>query len=216
MTVKEILLNVKAMFDAPMAPTPPVDTTAPADTTASGTAQVYKLQDGTEITVMIDDPAISTAPDAGDMVTIAGAPAPAGDLVLEDGSTLTVDASGMITATTALAPATQPEFVAPPAPTMEERLAALEAELSKMKQPASSIGMATEIQLQAAEAKITKQDGVINGLFSLVEKMSELPTAEPKTLVGAKKDAFDRVNKKEAGMQKIADAVAKMKQESKK
>ncbi len=68
-------------------------------------------------------------------------------------------------------------------------------------------------KVEAAEARLTKQDEVIKALFDLVEEMSNMPSAEPKTLTGNKKDQFDRTNKKEAKMEKIAAAVAQMKKE---
>lgn len=90
MNLKEILTRVKAVFDAPavapVAPVAPAATTSPAPT-------VYTLQDGTQVAIQ----QAGTIPAPGDMVTIAGAPAPEGMLVLQDGSTITCDATGKIT-----------------------------------------------------------------------------------------------------------------------
>lgn len=135
MTPKEILAKIKAMFDAPAftpaaaAPAAAVPGAAAAPTPIP-TPTIFKLKDGTEISVMIDDPAVSALPDVGDMVTVTGAPAPAGDYVLEDGTTLTVDATGAITAVSGIAPATQPNFAPPVAKTLEERIAAIEGKIN--------------------------------------------------------------------------------------
>jgi hypothetical protein len=123
--IKDAFLG-EAIPAAPVAPpAAPVQAATPITT---GIASPFKLKDGTDITITIDDPAVSSVPDPGDMVMINGAPAPAGDYELEDGSKFTVDSTGMITVFTATAPVTQPEFVAPPTPpTLEERVKALEA-----------------------------------------------------------------------------------------
>ncbi len=88
---KTFLQRIKGMFDGTVplvAPTP----------------KVYKTKDGAaELTIT----QAGETPAASDTVTIAGAPAPAADYVLEDGSTLTVDANGVITAVVAAAPVTQ-------------------------------------------------------------------------------------------------------------
>lgn len=214
-TAKDIWLKVKAIFDAPIV-APPI---APAPNpivapVAAATDTPFKLKDGTDITIGIDDPAVSALPDAGDIVKIAGAPAPAGDYTLEDGTTFTTDATGAITVLTAMAPMTQPEFVAPPVPTLEQRLATLEAELAKLKTPAMPTGMATEAQLQAATQKIDKQDEIIKGLFELTEKFVDMPTADPITLSGNKKDKFDKAEAREKKFERIGQAISDLKNKS--
>lgn len=208
MTAKEILAKVMARFDTAV----PAAPTAPADTTAPGSTQVYKLLDGTEVTIAIKDPAANAEPSAGDMVTIAGAPAPQGVLTLEDGSTITVDATGAIVEFGGPGdPVTTDLTQAPAAPSLEQRVAAIEAELAKAKVPAVPTGLAMEADLKLASAKIDKQDEVIKGLFELVEKLTEMPSADPKTLTGAKKDQFDRANKKEEKFKSIMNSITKMK-----
>lgn len=88
MNLKELFTKVKAVFDAP--PVAPVAPVAPADTSNQ---TVYTLQDGTQIAIQ----QAGDTPAPGDMVTIAGAPAPEGMLVLQDGSAITCDATGAIT-----------------------------------------------------------------------------------------------------------------------
>lgn len=124
---EEVKAIVKSVFDFP--PAQPAMPTAPAPTAPAGTVQVYTLMDGTEISVA----QAGATPAVGDLVTIAGAPAPEGNLTLADGSSLTVDASGAITALgVAAGPVTQDLTNIPrPAPTMEQRVAALEGLLAK-------------------------------------------------------------------------------------
>lgn len=89
MSLKDILSKVKAVFDAPPAAVPAAPV-APADTS---NATVYTLQDGTQVAIQ----QAGDLPAPGDMVTVAGAPAPEGILTLQDGSTITCDATGTIT-----------------------------------------------------------------------------------------------------------------------
>jgi len=271
MNAKDILKKIKAAFEAPIVPAAAAAPVVPTPT-------VFKLKDGTEVGILIDDPAVSTAPDAGDIVTIAGVPAPAADYELEDGTKITVDATGAITLVVAPTPVTQPDFTAPVAKTLEERIAAIEAKISvpasmsaagepfiltaevvagmyakfatgtpeerlanieimikalmecnfgyeiRKGQDAAAIqvykdtltpmqtAVASQTQaLQAADQKITKQDETIKGLFELVEKLVDEPMTDPGTLTGQKKDQFDRMTAKEERLQKLADAMKKLK-----
>lgn len=272
MNAKDILAKVKAMFDLPIAPAPVAPLIA---------ATAYKLKDGTEISITLTGSAIAV----GDMVTVAGAPAPAGDYELEDGSVLTVDATGAITAIVELAPITQPDFkdttTKPPA-TIEDRIKAIESRLGNpltMAAIEGTNGLTTEAisamyskfatgtpeerlanlevmikalmecnfgyqirqgqestaiqvykdslapiqttmeahttKLQEAEAKIKKQDEIITGLFELAEKLTEQPTADPKTLNGNKKDIFERMSKRDQFLTKMGDSIREMKKSGK-
>jgi hypothetical protein len=62
---------------------------------------------------------------------------------------------------------------------------------------------------------IARHEKTIEGLFELVEKLTELPTAEPVTLSGAKKEKFDNQNKREERIQKMAEAMQQLKKEAK-
>lgn len=162
-TPKEILTAIKAIFSdqplpepvAPVAPVEPVQLEA----------KEYSLADGTK--VMIDKLEI------GGVVTVNDAPAPMGEHYLADGSKIELDANGIITSIEAAepaAPAVEPEImaalVAPTEPVQmrDERVDALQSELTKVKQ-----GFAQ--------------------LVALVEALAETPAAEPlepqKTKFGA-------------------------------
>lgn len=248
MTAKELLAKIKGMFDAPAATTD----IAPAATGATGT--VYTLQDGSQISIV----QAGDLPAVGDMVSVSGNPAPAGDLVLQDGSTITCDATGCITAyvpvggpvttdvpaASAAAPAAAPATTAPakaatpvtPAQmadmmskfatgTPEERLTNLEL-ISKAlmqsefgwqileQQRLADTNAAIAIyknSLAAATAKFTsqeeiikKQDEKLKGLFELMEKLIELPTGDPVTLTGNKKEKFEKAKAKDDKFEAIA------------
>jgi hypothetical protein len=261
-SIKEIWEGVKAAFNTPnVAPAPapaPVPTPAPA----ALAAKTYKLQDGTEISIS----QAGELPAAGDLVTIGGVPAPAGTLTLEDGATITVDATGAITVyTAAVAPA------APPAPapapltqpvtlsaedvaamyakfatgSPEERLANAEIMIRALMENsfgwkiregnentaiqvykdtmAPAAPTVTIEQMNSAFAKaneqakeIEKLNNTIKLLLDLTEKLVELPTTDPVTLTGSKKEKFDAQNKKEDRIEKMAKAVREMKEEAKK
>lgn len=206
MTAKEILAKVKAMFDAPVIPTiEPI-------TTVMANEAVLKLKDGGEIYVVLQEGA--TEPAVGDKVTIAGAQAPAAEYVTEDGSVITVDATGAITMIVAPVPITQPDFVAPPepkTPTLEERakkleesIAAIESKISGFSIPTDTV---TTAQLAEAEAKITKQDEVIKSMFELCEKLVNEPMTDPVTLNDHKKEKFQKRAAKDDKLGRIAEAM---------
>jgi hypothetical protein len=204
MTAKDILKNLKAIFEAPAAPVVPPEVPAPVGIT-------HKLADGTEVSII----QAGELPAAGDAVTVGGVPAPAGELAMEDGSTIIVGEGGVIIEVKPAEPVTTeiPVEQAVATPTVEERLAKIEEALAKLTAPAMPTGLATEAQLQAATQKIEKQDEVIKGLFELAEKLAETPTADPKTLTGNKKEQFERTTAKEKKIQGIAEAITQMKKQ---
>lgn len=262
MTAKEIFLKIKAAFEGP-APAPAPAPTPPAP--PAPTAKVYKLQDGTEISIN----QAGEKPAAGDTVMIGGAPAPASTYTLEDGSTIVVDATGMITMYTAMAAPPAPPAPPPaPAPALpvtlsaeefaamvakfatgstEERMVNMETMLKALMecnfgyeirkgQEAAAIEaykeslatMRTDVEtakaeMQSAFAKVDAQQEIINkhqqtikDLFELVEKLVELPTADPQTLTDGRKQKFENQNKREDRIAKMAEAVRAMKEEAKK
>ncbi len=270
MTLKERYELIKAAFNGtpPIQPAQPAAAATPAAPPAAPAApagKTYKLQDGvTEISIT----QAGELPAAGDMVTIGGAPAPANTYTLEDGTVITVDATGMVTAYTA-APAPAP--IAPPAPpapvtlsaeevaamyarfatgSPEERLAGLETMVKALMEssygwkiregqenqaiqvykdtltttpaaPAVSIEemgsvFAKADKFEEQATTIARHEETIKQLLELTEQLVELPTADPKTLTGGKREKFDALNKKEERIAKMAEAVRAMKEEAKK
>lgn len=257
-TAKELLAKIKkALFDD-MTPPPP----APAPL-APPVGTPYTLQDGSQISIVQagDTPAI------GDVVTIAGALAPAASYTLQDGSSLTTDATGTITAYTAATPVTTAvpaaaaAPVATPAPaavpaqaapkfemtpenaaamyesfgtgTPEEQIANLqvvckalmeynfgwqirEAQQKATADEAINIYKTDLIRAQTSmtsqKETIDKQDLKLKALFELVEQLVEVPTADPTTLTGNKKDKFSKTQQAEDKFKRIADGLKKVKQ----
>ncbi len=233
-SAKEILESIKAMFDgspAPQAPTPattaPAPTSSPAPTVytlADGVTQisvqqagatpapgdVVTLADGTAITV--DQTGTITQCTPGMPVASAAPAAP----VAAPAPVVPVTQSAMSEIVAKFA-------VGDP----EQRLANLEIvckalmesefgyqisanERIESQNQAIAIYQTTlqdqATQLEAANQKIEKYGKVIEGMFELVGKLTELPAVDPKTLTGLKKEKFDRVESKEAKLDRIAKA----------
>lgn len=224
MTAKDILNKVKAVFNAPVQAAAPAMPEMPE---AVSTVVSYNVDGGQPVYVDISDDGMPDI-DAGDPVYADEAkttPYPDGDYKLTGTDFGFTVAGGVVSAVSdpdgkgAGAPngdaSAAPDPVTtdvPPAPTFEERLKMLEDAVAQLitasKTPTQ---YATEVQLQEANKKIEKQDKVIEGLFELAEKLTETPTAEPKTLVGNKKQQFERTLTKEKRIEGIGNAISQLK-----
>lgn len=174
---KDFMSKIKDMVDAfkkqffdgtPLIQPTPAPVPAPAPTPQALNTD-YQLKDGTAVTV--------DKLEVGGTVLIAGMPAPAGEHELADGTKLTVGEGGLITLVT-------PGAMAPPAPAFSEaQMSAMSEAIAKAinsyKEEMAAEKLAATQQLQAAEAKLTKQQETIAGLFGLVEQLAETPTANP-------------------------------------
>lgn len=60
---------------------------------------------------------------------------------------------------------------------------------------------------EAQQAIITKHEETIKGLFELVEKLVEMPTADPMTLTEGQKAKFEKQNARDERLKKIAEAL---------
>ena len=150
MNIQETLKKIKALFeDQPM---PVEHAPAPVEPVAPVEMKEYTLEDGTA--VMIDKLEV------GGMVKVGELPAPEGEHKLADGSSITVDAAGMITEIEAAEPAA----VEPPAP-----VEATKAEPVAMKD--------ARVDALIAENKQIKQG--FAQLVALVEALAAEPAAEP-------------------------------------
>lgn len=231
---KETLLKIKELFskkfDAPVPPTPPVDTTAPVDTTTTPPLMFsWAVDGGDPVYVNCSDDGMEDI-DSGDSVyadEAMSAPYPDGDykvtgtdfgFTVSGGAVTSVtdpDAKGPGPSIESGAAATQPDQTmaapavpTPIAPTVEQRLAELEAKISRFEAPK---GYVKEEELKKITEEIGKQDEVIKGLFELAEKLVEEPTAEPATLTGVKKEKFDRSAKREEKFQSVLNALKEAK-----
>lgn len=202
MTPLEAIMKMKAAFEAaglqfapePVVAEPVVEEVAPA-TEPTEAAKEYDLKAGGK--VMIDSLAV------GGMVTIideAGneAPAPAGDHELVDGTTITLDEAGAITAVTLPTETeVEVEVEVPAAPSETElKIAELEAAISELKKDAESKkAMMAEVESKFSKA-ISEISDVIVGLISTP---SASATENPKDKFNA------HVESKEIKMKRFLD-----------
>lgn len=262
---KEIFTKIKALF-ADVPPPPPAPLAPPA-------GKPYMLQDGTTQISIIQ---AGDAPAVGDTVTINGTPAATSTYMLQDGSSITTDATGTITAVNPVTPITTDPTelgkppAAPPAPapappaakfsatpenieavikkmtpesmatvfeafatgTPDDRIANLELvckalmeynfgwQIREVQQKATT-DQAIEVykrDLTTAQAALTKQDEVIKKqdeklqlMLQLVEEISGMPSDDPKTLTGPKKEQFEKQKKREDRLEGIANAIKELK-----
>jgi hypothetical protein len=151
MTAKEILSQLRATFNE-LVP-------------SSAIKLIYAtLADGTA--VLITDLAV------GGVVTINGAPAPAGEHTLSDGTVLEVGDNGAILEIKA--PEAAPA-AAPPA-AMESQFA---EKFAAFETATSEKFAAYEAKFSDYEAKLAKATTLIDGLLTLTQKLAEMPTGTP-------------------------------------
>jgi hypothetical protein len=153
------------------------DTAAPAD--APGKA--YKLQDGTDVI-------ISELKEGGDVV-INGAPAKAGDYVLNDGTAFTIDKDGKIAALTP---------------------AAAEGAAEAVKKEMRALFAANKKELDDAKALIAKQDKALKLMFETIQLIGREPTGEspedPRARFSFNK-AKEKADYKSRMMQAVGEAI---------
>lgn len=207
-SLKDLLKGVKEIFNADpnAAPAAPVADPAVAAPTNLST-KTYKLKDGVEISVAQAGDILAV----GDTVTVGGVPATEGVHILEDGTSITVDASGVITLIVEPVPATTDLSNEPAPPTMEQRIATLEDTIKRLSTPAPvQMSADTPVIKELTEkfsAQITKHEETIKAMFELMEQIVETPSGDPATLTGEKKDKFERSEKRTDRISRIAEAI---------
>lgn len=173
MTPKEALDQIRALFAAPDAPAAPMpEEQKPAEMEA----KEYVLEGGAK--VLISDLEV------GGMVAVmnedgTSSPAPAGDHKLADGTMITTNESGIITAVA----------MPPGAPVMPEEemskfrdeLAALRSENAELRDRLASMGATFDKHYADTTDRMVRLAGILEGLLSV-------PAAEP---VQAPKDKFE-------------------------
>ena len=155
--LKGIGETIKVLLAEQPAPVAPQPEAQPAQKFAG-----YMLQDGTPIEVESLEP--------GKVVMINGAPAPAGEHILSDGTKIELDEMGVITEVSAPeiedvpAPVAAPVAQAAPQFDAQARFAEVEAAFSA--------------QISELKAAVDQQNQVINQLFEAVKQMADLPVAQ--------------------------------------
>lgn len=232
-SLKEMVANLKKQFfdgvPAPIIPAvAPAPVVAPVVTPQALNTE-YTLKDGTICTI--------DKLEIGGVALIAGVPAPSGEHELSDGTKFTVGEGGVITEVVPIVPLVQD--VAPVAKTpeqliqaikdtvlnfetllanqkteMESKLAEANTAFEEFKNGTSTQvaaqKSALELQITEANKVIAAQDKQIKGLFELVEKIADLPTALP---VDDNRTSFsaDKLNKKQARITSLAEGIANLK-----
>lgn len=160
----QILAVLKDKFNELMsAPVPPAPE-APIEPTF----EIKKLKDGTEISATSFDP--------GGVATVAGAPAPTGEHVLEDGTTLIIGEGGVISEVREI------ETIEDPAmEDMSKKLDTVTMAVDELKAQFAAQTKLNELQskVDAQTLAIEKQKEVIKELFEAMQVLAETPTAAP-------------------------------------
>jgi hypothetical protein len=161
MNAQEAILKIKALFDDNILPVEAeVD---PADETKVEMAE-YSLMDGTKVEI--------SALEIGGLVTLEGNPAPVGDHELMDGTEITLDENGMITAIETKVVEASPEVDVEAGydkKKVEEMAEAFEAKIAEL--------------IEANNAKIAELENKVKHGFQqvadLIESISKTPTEDP-------------------------------------
>ena len=175
MNPKEILEKLKLTFNELVnnAGEVPPATPVTAPTTPEMVQPIKaKLADGTEVEI--------SELGVGGVVTIAGQPAPVGDLTLEDGTVLTIGDNGAITVI--VAPADAPAMVEDMGK-MDKKKLGMEEIFSAFEASTNEKFASYEAKFADYEAKLSKATKVIEGLISLTQTLSETPTGVPDSAI---------------------------------
>jgi hypothetical protein len=161
MNAQEAILKIKALFDDNILPVEAeVD---PVEETKVEMAE-YSLMDGTKVEI--------SALEIGGLVTLEGNPAPVGDHELMDGTEITLDENGMITAIETKVVEASPEVDVEAGydkKEVEEMAEAFEAKIAEL--------------IEANNAKIAELENKVKQGFQqvadLIESISKTPTEDP-------------------------------------
>ena len=143
-----------------------------------------KLKDGTVISV--SEMAV------GGIVTIAGTPAPVGDIVLEDGTVLSIGDNGAIMSIESAAAEVSEPVEAPPV--MEDMGAKFSAFEAAQNEKFAAYEVSVNGKFAAYEAKLGQANKVIEGLMQISKMLVEAPQAAPDSSVKTS-NAFNEVKK---------------------
>jgi hypothetical protein len=200
MSPKEALDKIKQLFADPAAIEP-----TPNPEPAKMEAKEYVLEGGAKILVSELEPGgmVSLVDDQG-----ATTPAPAGDHKLADGTMITLNEGGVITAVM------MPEAPVEPADELtkklDEKMAAIRADWQKENDDIRQVIVSLA---KYEEFKVTV-DGInakLQGLADAVTALLDTPSVDP---IQDPKNKFEKQESKHARMQSIADTLAKLKQKA--
>jgi uncharacterized protein YuzE len=164
MNPQEAILKIKALFDDNIAPIEVEAEVAPMVEESKVEMAEYSLMDGTKVEI--------SALEIGGLVTLEGEPAPVGDHELMDGTEITLDENGKITAIETKVVEASPEVD-------------VEAGYDKNKEEEMAEAFNAKIAelIEANDAKIAKLENKVKQGFAqvaeLIEAISSTPTEDP-------------------------------------
>ncbi len=164
MNPQEAILKIKALFDDNIAPIEVEAEVAPMIEESKVEMAEYSLMDGTKVEI--------SALEIGGLVTLEGEPAPVGDHELMDGTEITLDENGKITAIETKVVEASPEVD-------------VEAGYDKKKEEEMAEEFNAKIAelIEANDAKIAELENKVKQGFAqvaeLIEAISSTPTEDP-------------------------------------
>jgi uncharacterized protein YuzE len=164
MNPQEAILKIKALFDDNIAPIEVEAEVAPMVEESKVEMAEYSLMDGTKVEI--------SALEIGGLVTLEGEPAPVGDHELMDGTEITLDENGKITAIETKVVEASPEVD-------------FEAGYDKKKEEEMAEEFNAKIAelIEANDAKIAELENKVKQGFAqvaeLIEAISSTPTEDP-------------------------------------
>lgn len=164
MNAQEAILKIKALFDDNTTPIEVEAEVAPMVEETKVEMAEYSLMDGTKVEI--------SALEIGGLVTLEGQPAPVGDHELMDGTEITLDENGMITAIETKVVEASPEVD-------------VEAGYDKKKEEEMAEEFNAKIAelVEANDAKIAELENKVKQGFQqvaeLIEAISSTPTEDP-------------------------------------
>jgi uncharacterized protein YuzE len=164
MNPQEAILKIKALFDDNIAPIEVEAEVAPMVEESKVEMAEYSLMDGTKVEI--------SALEIGGLVTLEGVPAPVGDHELMDGTEITLDENGKITAIETKVVEASPEVD-------------VEAGYDKKKEEEMAEAFNAKIAelIEANDAKIAELENKVKQGFAqvaeLIEAISSTPTEDP-------------------------------------
>jgi uncharacterized protein YuzE len=164
MNPQEAILKIKALFDDNIAPIEVEAEVAPMVEESKVEMAEYSLMDGTKVEI--------SALEIGGLVTLEGEPAPVGDHELMDGTEITLDENGKITAIETKVVEASPEVD-------------VEAGYDKKKEEEMAEAFNAKIAelIEANNAKIAELENKVKQGFAqvaeLIEAISSTPTEDP-------------------------------------
>jgi uncharacterized protein YuzE len=164
MNPQEAILKIKALFDDNIAPIEVEAEVAPMVEESKVEMAEYSLMDGTKVEI--------SALEIGGLVTLEGEPAPVGDHELMDGTEITLDENGKITAIETKVVEASPEVD-------------VEAGYDKKKEEEMAEAFNAKIAelMDANDAKIAELENKVKQGFAqvaeLIEAISSTPTEDP-------------------------------------